>query len=69
MWTVLSVALDEKYGIGEFRKLGSQRQAIDALMDRICVEYLVLGLVDRLGVEVEVKSWANGMTWGTLPLT
>ncbi len=52
MWTVLSVALDEKYGIGEFRKLGSQRQAIDALMGKICVEYLVLGLVDRLGVEV-----------------
>ncbi len=66
---MLSVALDEKYGISDFRKMGSQREGIDALMGRVCVEYLVLGLMDRLGVEMEVKSWSNGMTWGTLPLT
>lgn len=69
VWTVLSVALDEKYGISEFRKLASQRQTIEALMGRVNVQYLVLGLLERLGVEVEVKSWANNMTWGTLPLT
>lgn len=67
VWSVISVALEEKYGIGEFRKLG-QRQGVEALMGRVCMGYLVVGLLGKLGVEAEVKSWAVGMTWGTLPL-
>lgn len=42
---------------------------IEELIGMVNVEYLVLGLVDRLGVEVGVKGWAAGVTWGTLPLT
>jgi hypothetical protein len=49
VWTVLATALNEKYGIDEFKKLGPGA-VVNALTKKVSLTYLVLNLLDKLGV-------------------
>lgn len=69
VWTVIAVALEEKYGVGGFAKASNgQRHVVEVLVGKVSVEGLVRGLMDRLGVEAGVEAWSASTTWSTFPV-
>lgn len=72
MWTVLIGILEEKYKIKDLRRSlnnNSMRETIDQLFKRINVEGLVSGVVNRLGVECNIRQWDSSTTWSSFTLS
>lgn len=69
VWTVIVVALEEKYGVGGFAEASNgQRHAVEVLVGKVCVQGLVRGLMEGLGVDARVEAWSTSTTWSTLPV-